>query len=180
MRDARVRTALIVNPGALVWEDGLDRDRARRRLLRGLLAPQAWRRVLNGAVSRREVRHVARAAALSLVARLRPERSAGAPADAAHREILAGLDTLAARRTRGLLVLAEREAVEEELTKRGIFAAIADHPAVAVERIPVFDHTLRPLSAQRRLVEILDAALATALEPEPVAASAAAPIPARG
>ncbi len=156
VRDPRVVLALVVNPPVLVWDEGLDRDRARRRLLRGLLAPTAWRRIAAGVVPRRHVWRVVRLAMLAVVDRLRGATSPGS------REAADGFDVtdvLARRATGIVLVLADDEPLEEELVRRGMFEGLISHPALRFVRIPVADHTLRPLVAQRRLHELLDEAM---------------------
>ncbi|MFT3863156.1 MAG: hypothetical protein QM729_02705 [Solirubrobacterales bacterium] len=160
--DDRVSDAVLVNPGALVWTDELLSEREARKLTR--VVDRRWlRRLLTG-----DIRGELIVAALrSLVRRL-----VGLPARLWRRLrhgpeedwYEADLDRLRDHGTRLTLAFSGNEPVDEELTAAAVPERLERWPNVRYERLPGEDHTLRPLSAQRALLELFEERLAVAAE----------------
>jgi alpha/beta superfamily hydrolase len=180
LADPDVCAMLLINPRALIWEEGLDQARDLRRLLSGRLTPAT----LRSAVTVRRLRAFVRwlvAAPLRLARRL-PAPRASAPDVAADLDTL--LDALIESGRRALFLFSDNEPVEAELIRSGRAGRLSAAPAIAMKRIAVRDHTLRPLWAQREAHAALDAAIELELElmrspPAPAASPAPAPPGAR-
>ncbi|MEA2144228.1 MAG: hypothetical protein QOI64_2658 [Solirubrobacteraceae bacterium] len=149
LRDTRVSAALLVNAGALVWDDDLVTQRAARKMGR-LHQLDWWRKIMRGGVTAAQMRAVARAYAHTTLVRHAPVKT-GVERD---------LDRLRDAATRLVLAFTGDEALHAELQEEGILARLDRWPNVALERLPARDHTLRPIVAQRAVRDLLDRQLA--------------------
>lgn len=156
LRDPRVDAIVLVNPRVLFWKEGLEQDRAGRRVAQAMSSRDAWRRLARGNVPRERWGEVFRMAGEAAARRLRGGGPAAAPPTP---DLPGSFDTLGKRGVRSLLVFADDEPLADELRREGRWPELADRPGLRVERIGVGDHTLRPLWAQRRLHALLDEAV---------------------
>ena len=162
--DPHVTAAAMLNPRALIWDEGLAPARDLRRVftdrslsrLRKNATPERLRAVglWMGASPGRWWRRLAHG----------PQASTDAQVDAA-------LDRLRASDKRALMLFSGREPLLEDLTRSGRLAEMERWPNVTIARIAVNDHTLRPNWAQGEAAALLDGALERelALTAEPVA-----------
>lgn len=152
VQDVRVSAAVLLNAGALEWDDELVTEREARKVTR-LHELDSWRRVLRGDVTKARMRAVAGACARSVIVR--------------HRRVTPGIDSQLdrLRQTSTSLVLAfsAGEALHAELAAGGVLARPERWPDIALERLPGHDHTLRPIPAQRAALALLDRHLAAEL-----------------
>ncbi len=158
LRDERVIAAFMLNPRALIWDPTLETARGVRR---GLLRPSSWRRILRGEVSQAEMGAFVRnapAAFLRHAARRWRTRSAGED------ELDRALDRLRDTGKHLLFVFSENEPLHEELEREGRLRQHDRWPNLELAVVPGRDHTLRPLSSQKRVHELLDRALDRELE----------------
>ena len=166
LRDPRVATALMLNPGALIWDPALLPARDFHGLLSG---PFSWSRI-------RKQASLARMRALMRWLLTAPKRwlsrRAAGPRDEG--ELNAALDRLDASGKRALLLFSENEPVHRELVRSGAMARLERSPNVTLERISVRDHTLRPTWAQQQAHAALDRGLERELEGTPVSEPATA------
>jgi dienelactone hydrolase len=153
--DPRVRGAVLLNAGALEWHaDTSARHQADR--LRKVADPAEWRRLLRGETRWRAVRP----ALEGLVRVLRTTSSrlsrrvvgASPLPDSAED----AFDLLATRGTHVVLAFSSDEVLERELRRTGLFDRAQHSPYVEFRRLPGDDHTLRPMSAQRAVLDLLD------------------------
>jgi hypothetical protein len=154
LEDERVVAAQLVNPRALYWDEGLEARREARRL-RLLSRGTTWRRLGRGEVGPARVgRFVTGTAHLArqLPARIREGRGTLARIDAA-------FDRLADARKPVLFVFGAGEPLRDELERARRLPPQERWPNLDLELVDGRDHTLRPLSMQRQVHEILDRAL---------------------
>jgi alpha-beta hydrolase superfamily lysophospholipase len=158
VRDERVSAALLLNAGALVWDDDLVRRRAGRKIARVLDAD--WRRrILRGDVALARMRAIAGDYARDSIRRgLRARRTPDEPPVTT--SIHHALDRLRDTGTRLVLAFSADDALHDELEAEGILARVKQWPTVDLELLPARDHTLRPVVAQRAVHELLDRQLA--------------------
>ncbi|MDX6622080.1 MAG: hypothetical protein QOE75_12 [Solirubrobacterales bacterium] len=154
----RVRRALMINSGALVWRPDLYTDRGIRDLSR-LRDPAWWKRLLTGKLSRKGAREGAqlvwgklRQVARRLLQKLRPDSS---PEAGAEPNLEADLDRLERQGTRVTLAFSEGEMLLGELEADGTLELLRSRPGVQLEQLPGGDHTLRPLGAQAAAQELI-------------------------
>ena len=161
VREHRVSAALLVNSGALVWNDDLLSRRDGRRVER-LRQLESWRKILRGEVTVARMRAIARAYAQDLMRRrlLVGRTASDSPVET---NIDRGLDRLRDTGTRLVLAFSGEEALHAELAQDGVLARLARWPNVELESLPGRDHTLRPIIAQRALHEFLDRRLSREL-----------------
>ena len=159
VRDERVRAAVLLNSGALVWDDALVTQRASRKVAR-LHQLVWWRKILRGDVTFARMRPIARAYARHA---FRPWARTGRTSydSGVETSIDRGLDRLRDAETRLVLAFSQDEALHDELQRDGILARLERWPNVALESLPARDHTLRPIVAQRAVHELLDRQLTT-------------------
>jgi len=153
--DPRVRATLLLNPGALEWHpDTSARHQADR--LRKLRHPSQWRRILRGEVRWRTMKVTIRG--LADVVRTMPARRRQRPQETIDTRESAARDLaeLNARGTRVVLAFSGDEVLERELQRSGVLELAAQLPLVDLPRLPGFDHTLRPQSAQRAALDLID------------------------
>jgi alpha-beta hydrolase superfamily lysophospholipase len=161
VREERVSAALLLNAGALVWDDDLPRRREGRKIAR-VLDPGWRRRILRGDVTVGRMRAIASDYARHTIRRrLRARRT---PADPpVTTSIHHALDRLRDTGTRLVLAFCEDDALHAELVADGTVARLERWPTVELERLPARDHTLRPVVAQRAVLDLLDRQLAIEL-----------------
>jgi alpha-beta hydrolase superfamily lysophospholipase len=161
VREERVSAALLVNSGALVWDDDLVSRRDGRRVAR-LRELDWWRKILRGEVTVARMRAIARAYAQDIVRR---RRQAGRTPDDSPVEtnIERGLDRLRDAGTTLALAFSGDEALHIELLEDGVLARLGRWPNVELASLPGRDHTLRPIVAQRAVHAFLDRQLACEL-----------------
>ncbi|HEV7885693.1 MAG TPA: alpha/beta fold hydrolase, partial [Solirubrobacteraceae bacterium] len=161
VREQRVGAALLLNAGALVWDDDLPRRREGRKIAR-VLDSDWQRRILRGDVTIARMRAIAGDYARHTIRRrLRVRRTpAGPPVTTS---IHLALDRLRDTGTRLVLAFSEDDALHADLEADGILARLDRWPTVELERLPARDHTLRPIVAQRAVHDLLDRHLAIEL-----------------
>ena len=159
--DPRVVAALVVNPRAMVWDDGLLERREARKVGR-ILEPAHWHRILRGDIPVSRLVGVSKAfartaagAAMRLPRRFDPGRSDVAPEDPTERR----LDALRDHGSRVALAFSGDEPVRDELEADGILSRLDRWPNVVLKDLPGQDHTLRPIEAQRAMHDLLDGEL---------------------
>jgi len=161
VREERVSAAVLVNSGALVWDNDLVSRRDGRRVAR-LRKLDWWRRILRGEVTVARMRAIARAYAQDVVRRrLRSRRTLdNSPVET---NIERGLDRLRDAGTKLALAFSGDEALHIELVEDGVVAGLERWPNVELASLPGSDHTLRPIVAQRAVHAFLDRQLACEL-----------------
>jgi hypothetical protein len=161
VREQRVSAALLVNAGALVWDDDLVRRREGRQIAR-VLDPEWQRKILRGDVTMAQMREIAGDYARNTIRRwLRVRR---APDDQpVETRIRRALDRLRDTRTRLVLAFSADDPLHAELEADGVLSRLEQWPTVDVELLPTRDHTLRPVVAQRALHDLFDRQLAIEL-----------------
>jgi pimeloyl-ACP methyl ester carboxylesterase len=151
--DRRVSDVVLANAGALYWHDELVTQREARKLTR--VADARWlRRLVTGDIRPELIVGALRSLVRRLVGmpgrawrRLRGgETAQGFDAD---------LDLLREAGTRLTLAFSSGEALDEELDSAGVLGRLERWPNLDYERLPGSDHTLRPLGAQRALLELV-------------------------
>jgi hypothetical protein len=161
VREERVSAALLLNAGALVWDPDLVRQRAGRRIAK-VLDPDWRRRILRGDVPIAVMRAVAGDYARSTIRRwLRVRRLPDDPPVTT--SIQLALDRLRDTGTRLMLAFSGDEALHAELEADGVLGRRERWPTVELELLPARDHTLRPVVAQRAVLDLLDRQLAIEL-----------------
>jgi alpha-beta hydrolase superfamily lysophospholipase len=161
VREQRVSAALLLNAGALVWDDDLVRRRAGRKIAR-VLDPDWRRRILRGDVTMARMRAIVGDYARDTIRRwLRVRRTPDDPPVTT--SIHLALDRLRDTRTRLVLAFSEDDALHAELEAEGVLARLERWPTVELALLPARDHTLRPVVAQRAVLDLLDRQLAIEL-----------------
>jgi alpha-beta hydrolase superfamily lysophospholipase len=161
VREQRVSAALLVNSGALVWDNDLVMRRDARKITR-LRQLAWWREILRGQVRITRMRAVAGAYARAASRRwlLAARALDDAPVETS---IDRGLDRLRDTQTRLVLAFSGDEVLHAELEEEGVLARLEQWPTVELESLPARDHTLRPIIAQRAVHELFDRQLACEL-----------------
>ena len=162
--DPHVTATAMLNPRALIWDEGL----APSRDLRRVFTDRSWSRLRKNATPER-----LRAVMLWLAGTpvrwwRRLAHGAELTTDA---QVDVALDRLRTSNKRALMLFSGREPLMEDLTRSGRLGELESWPNVTVARIAVKDHTLRPGWAQRETAALLDGALERELgrTAEPVA-----------
>ncbi len=169
LRDARVSTALMLNPQRLISDPNLAPARDFRRLMANLTS---WSKIRREA-SRDRVIALARWLLDSprrLLSRLRAGHPEG---QALEQDLDAAFDQLRATGTRMMLLFSGNEPLDYEFTRSGRKAQLEQWETVTLEYVPVRDHTLRPIWGQQQAHRALDRALERELELGSVAQSPA-------
>ncbi len=156
LRDERVSGLMLINLRAVIWDPGLDPARDLRALFSLPLSLSRIRRVATASRVRALIRWLT-TAPLRRLRRLLAGDLKEAPGE---REAQALLEVIVNSGRRVLLLFSEREPVYDELVRSGHSQGLSAAPNVSLERIPVRDHTLRPVWAQGELHAALDRALA--------------------
>lgn len=177
LRDDRAVAALMLNPGALVYDGGWDRTLREVRVLgQKLFRASTWRRVVLGETTFSVHLRTAWAliaglalAPLRLPARLvrdRRERHEGGD------QVDRALDQLRDGGKRATMVFAGDEPLHAQLERDGRLARLSRWPNVFVHHLMPTDsvHTMRPLRLQQRVHRLIDEAIErelAELEPDP-------------
>jgi hypothetical protein len=163
LRDRRVVGLLMVNLYPMIWSDRLH-DEWRTRKVLGSLRGRAWRRLVRGDVSRKELDEALRS--------ITPHRllagGRGVAVAAQHGGVDGILNALRAQGTQALLLLGREQPLAAQFEREGRAPRLGEWPNVTVEEIPSDDHSFRALWVQRRVKEALgsglDRAVAAAAE----------------
>ena len=150
-RDPRIDAAVLLNPGALVWDPALIPTRDARKL-RNLGRARGWRKLARGRVSPRRMLTVARAALSSV----RGARSADTTRHDVAARIEALLDGVHQMGTRIVIAFAANEPLRAELEAAGIIERAGKWPMLQLVDLPGGDHTVRPAVAQSAVHQLLD------------------------
>lgn len=154
-----VESAILLDAGALVWEDDLLAQRREQRFRRAS-DRRWWGRVLRGEVSPAQLLGAVRSALAGLVRGLRPSRRRyGSRREQIERDF----DRLGERGTQLTLGLCEGEPLLEELRFYRLLDLERRWLGLALADLPGGDHTLRPVPAQAAAGALLDASLERAL-----------------
>ncbi len=165
--DRRVAGAILLNPGALVWDGGLSlAQREARTLAQKAMSLAAWKRVIAGQTTISAHVRTARMLVAGAWRRLRelPSRisSRGARrADTLDRDF----DRLLGENRRLAIVFAGQEPLYHRLLAEGRVERLPRWPNVSLQYIdlPEEVHTLRPLWVQQRVHSLIDESLADEL-----------------
>lgn len=154
----RVRRALMINSGALVWRQNLYTDRAIHDLSR-LRDPAWWWGLVTGKHSRkgaREALGVLRRKLGSLARGLLGKLRGSGRAEAAREPDLAtDLERLERRGTHLTIAFSGGEILFGELEADGTMELLGGRPGIRLEELPGADHTLRPVGAQAAAHELI-------------------------
>jgi dienelactone hydrolase len=156
--DDRVIAAIALNPRVLVWDPDL-MTRRDARLVKRLLEPGSWRRILSGETEPSRILEIGRIAAAQasrtvLASPARVRYRGKAEPWKQHLEDM--LDRSRDKGSRVVLAFSGDEPVHDELEADGILARLDRWPNVVVSDLPERDHTLRPIQAQLAGHELLD------------------------
>jgi alpha-beta hydrolase superfamily lysophospholipase len=169
--DGRVAGAILLNPGALVWDHGLSLAVGQtRRLVHKALQTNTWRRVFAGETTLsshlRTLRVLTVAGAKAIVAATaRLWRRHPATGDSEDElAVLFGRISAAGRTLR--MVFAGPEPLYERLLREPSIQSLERWPAVSLAHIDVDHevHTLRPLWLQHRVHGLIDEAIESELQ----------------
>lgn len=157
VRDPRVTAAVLLNAGALCWDDDLLADRGQRdaeQAVRGAFDRSTWRRLFRGEIDLRWARRHLGAFARD---RLRlPRGTARRPRSGTRAlEIKAGFNRLRARETTVLMGFSGGEEMMDDLVAEGLAQRLGAWPQVRLVDLPGSDHTLRSPAAQVAVHELL-------------------------
>ncbi len=150
-RDRRVRSALLLNAGALTWHADLLADREARKVTRAI-DRRWWGKLLRGEIRLERLRVLAAALVAKAMRVVRRRLTDVDPT-------LIRLETELNRLERGVAVtmaFSEGEPLEAELRAEGITSSLDRWPGVALVDLPGSDHTLRPIAAQRAARALLE------------------------
>ena len=153
LRDDRVAAAFLINPRALFWDGSLTADARGAQGRPGRHRDSVWRRVLKGEVPIRRILDQIRATAIGLIrlpAMLLAQTNAAQPA------AKSGLGELSAADKRVLMIFGEREPLREELERDGMIGEIGSWSGIDLVDVPGRNHSLEPMTAQRRVHDLLD------------------------
>lgn len=158
LRDDRVVAAYVINPRVLVWDGSLTVE---REALKGakVVSGSVWRRVLRGEVPVRRVLAQILATAIGLIrlpAMLIARRKR-------LKQVRGALRRLSAENRRVLMIFGEREPLREELERDGVIDEVVSLPGIDLHDVPGRNHSLEPMTAQRRVHDLLDLELETEL-----------------
>jgi dienelactone hydrolase len=156
LRDERVSGLMLINLRAVIWDPDLDPARDLRALFSEPLSLSRIRRVATAPRVKALIRWLIGAPFRRLRTLVAGDLE-GAPGES---QAQALLEVIVNSGRRVLLLFSEREPVYEELLRSGRSQGLSAAPNVSLERIPVRDHTLRPVWAQAELHAALDRALA--------------------
>jgi pimeloyl-ACP methyl ester carboxylesterase len=154
LEDDRVAGIMMLNPVAVIWHDELGAARDLRRVF----TDRSWRLIRKNA-TRQRLRAVARMLARAPGRMLGRLRTRGGGFPSLEMEIRRNLDRWDDPARRTMAMFAHREGLAMDLERSGELARLQSLPNVTVRRLPINDHTLRPLAIQRLVHEELDAEL---------------------
>ncbi|HEX3735787.1 MAG TPA: hypothetical protein VHU86_11635 [Solirubrobacterales bacterium] len=156
LEDPRVVAAVLLNPGALVWDPELVDQRQARKVGRASQG-RWWARLARGEVGISKLWSLLRSLLVAGARRLRAVLSGGRRS--LRTEVYADLDRLGEGRTTLRLAFSAEESLAAELRAYGVLDERGRWPRLTVTRLPGADHTLRPLAAQAAARDLLDAEL---------------------
>ncbi len=159
--DDRIVESIILNPRAMIWDDGLLARREAKKATQ-VLDGRAWKRLASGDIELSRLVDVSRALAGSAAgaakrtpARIATRFRSGPAGDPIERL----MDILRDRGIRLVLAFSGDEPVHDELAADGILEGLDRWPNVELVSLPAADHTLRPLEAQDAAAALLEAEL---------------------
>jgi pimeloyl-ACP methyl ester carboxylesterase len=159
--DDRIVESIILNPRAIIWDDGLLARREAKKVTQ-VLDGGAWKRLASGDIELSRLVDVSRALAGSAAgaakrapARIATRFRSGPEADPVERL----MDALRDRGIRLVLAFSGDEPVHDELAADGVLEGLERWPNVELVALPAADHTLRPLEAQDAAAGLLEAEL---------------------
>ncbi len=160
--DDRVVAALMVNPGALVYDGGKRRSvHEARVLVRKALRPETWRRVVSGRTTFSIHLATARGLLKGLPGMVRRRLHPRGRIAVAPDELEQAFDRLRDADRRALIVFAGIEPLYDDLVREGRIERLDCWPNLSVHHIPLPTeaHTIRPLWLQQRAHALMDEAL---------------------
>ncbi len=149
--DRRVERAVLINAGALHWEDDLVEEREARKLRRAF-SLRWWRRLLSGQIRPSRIAAVLTTSGRRLLARLRGPMAGGPLEEVGFND---EFDALRRTGTAVTLAFSADEPLEAELIEAGVEERISRWPNIRLVHLPGGDHTLRPLGAQAAATELV-------------------------
>jgi alpha-beta hydrolase superfamily lysophospholipase len=165
LEDERVQSALMLNPGILVYDAGVSHAVRSALELRGkFLELSTWRRLLRGDLTMTAHLRTARVLLAHLpqriwraLSRLVRERLGGDEGEGRD-EVDEVFDRLRAKGARASMIFAGEEHVHIDLQRHGHLDRLDRWPSITVEHIaaPLDLHTMRPLWLQRTVHDLLD------------------------
>lgn len=147
--DRRVERGVLINAGALHWEDDLVEEREARKLRRAF-SLRWWKRLLSGQIRISRLAAVFATSFRRLFGRL---TMSGGPL-----EVVGFNDEFDVLRRNGAnvtLAFSADEPLEAELIEAHVEERISRWPNIRLEHLPGGDHTLRPLAAQAAATELV-------------------------
>lgn len=157
LQDERVSGLMLINLRAVIWDPDLGPARDLRALVSLPLSVSRIRRVATA----QRVKALIRWLIGAPFRRVRARFKGRVQSDEGERQAQALLEVIVRSGRRVLLLFSEREPLYDELVRSGANQWLSAAPNVRLERIPVRDHTLRPVWAQGELHAALDRALAS-------------------
>jgi pimeloyl-ACP methyl ester carboxylesterase len=151
LQDQRVVAALMLNAGALIWDDDLAPARDFRALLG---SKRSWSRIRRNATPER-----VRALSVWMLGGPKRKLTQRSEANSEQAPVDEALERLRGADARAMFLFSAGEPVEEELIESGWMEEMKHWPNVTFEHVPVRDHTMRPNWAQGLVHEALDRAL---------------------
>ena len=150
---------LLLNPVLIHWDDGIGASRDLRRVF----ADRSWRLVRKNATPERvwAVVRLLVSTPLRVLRRLLSHAPGGPPSFQAR--VDATLESLERADTRLFIAFSVREGLADELERTGWMARLSSWPHVAIRRIPVNDHTFRPVGIQELVHSEIDGELTRVL-----------------
>jgi alpha-beta hydrolase superfamily lysophospholipase len=170
-RDPRVVGAVLLNAGAIFWDQNLRARRQGRLLSKAVSSGESWRRLLRGDVDLRRKLVFLQGLFKAWLKRAARALRRSPRVEQPQRDTATLFDRLRARDKRIALAFCANEPVLAELTAEGIIARIDQWPNIRFALLEGEDHALGPISAQRHAAEIVDRELDLVLEDEEVTAA---------
>jgi alpha-beta hydrolase superfamily lysophospholipase len=179
LHDERALCALMLNPGVLVYDEGLSHAvRSTQDVWRKAFEAATWKRVMRGEFTPSAHLRTARVLASSLpprAVRALGRTLRGRRGPIAVEEIDEAFDALTAKGARARMIFAGEEHIHVDLEQHGQLARLERWPGISVQHIaaPLDLHTLRPLWLQGTVHDLLDQTLRAELARRRPAAEAA-------
>jgi pimeloyl-ACP methyl ester carboxylesterase len=149
--DRRVERGVLINAGALHWEDDLVEEREARKLRRAF-SLRWWKRLLSGQIRPSRIAAVFSVSVHRLFGRLGGPIAGGPLEEVGYND---EFDALRRTGTGITLAFSADEPLEAELIEAHVEERITRWPNIRLERLPGSDHTLRPLGAQAAAKELV-------------------------
>jgi pimeloyl-ACP methyl ester carboxylesterase len=156
LRDPRVKSAVMLNGGAITWHEELFERRDADRFKRAF-SIEWWGKLFRGSIRRPGPAELAglvaargRRSARATWARILKGKGPDSP-------IIADLDKVDERGARLVLAFSDDEGLAAELAEEGILDRLGDWPSVETRDLPGNDHTLRTVEAQRAAIALMGA-----------------------